>query len=165
MCWLTLMNQTCANTGNMILWYICYGCECNCVQLGSSHFNTNCRNKIFLQFTGDIFRFDFSRIDLVRCCYNAVQYNMSFHTTLKWLKLNINLHLNSQMATHSLTSPVKYGVSIVSILEKIDCIGHNSTAECFDTNCNNCTYQIMIKLVLVPVMVWCHCQTASHSLP
>ena len=37
-----------------------------------------------------------AKYGIVECCYNAVQYNMILHTTLQWLKSNINQNLNPQ---------------------------------------------------------------------
>ena len=56
----------------------------------------------------------------VECLYNAVQYNMVFHSPLNWPTQNINQTLDSQKTLHSSPSRASYGVSIVNILEKID---------------------------------------------
>ena len=42
------------------------------------------------------------------------------HTSLQWLRQNINQGLHSQKTLHSSPSQVSYGVSIVSILEKTE---------------------------------------------
>ena len=56
----------------------------------------------------------------VECRYNAIQYNMIFHTPLHWLTQNINQALHSQKTLHISPSWASYGVSIVMIWEKID---------------------------------------------
>ena len=55
----------------------------------------------------------------VECHYNAVQYNMVFHSPLHWPTQNINQTLDSQKTLHSSPSRASYGVSIVNILEKL----------------------------------------------
>ena len=56
----------------------------------------------------------------VMCRYNAVQYNVKFHTPLHWITQNINQSLDSQKTLHVSPSCASYGVSIVKIWEKID---------------------------------------------
>ena len=36
----------------------------------------------------------------VKCCYNAVQYNTIIHTSLQWLRQNINQGSLSQKTPH-----------------------------------------------------------------
>ena len=56
------------------------------------------------------------------CHYNMVQYNMIFHMAYQSPRQNINLSFNSQKKTQYLTFAMSYGVSIVEIFEKIDCL-------------------------------------------
>ena len=51
--------------------------------------------------------------DTVECCYNMVQYNMILHTSLQWLRQNINRSLNSPLW-------MSYGMYFARIWEKID---------------------------------------------
>ena len=51
---------------------------------------------------------------------NMVQYNMIMHTSLLWLRQNINQGLHSQKTPHNSPSRVSYGMSIVNIFEKTD---------------------------------------------
>ena len=54
------------------------------------------------------------------CRYNTVQYNTIFHTTLRWLKQNINLRVKSQITPYNASWGASYGVYFVRIREKID---------------------------------------------
>ena len=56
----------------------------------------------------------------IECHYNAVQYNMILHTSLWWLRQNINESVNPHMTPHSSPWWASYGVSFVTNLEKID---------------------------------------------
>ena len=58
----------------------------------------------------------------VGCRVKAVQYTIIFHTALKWMKQNINQTVNSQKISHISPSRASYGMYIVRILKKIDCI-------------------------------------------
>ena len=58
----------------------------------------------------------------VVCRCNVVEQIMILHTEMQWKEQNINQILNSQMAPHSSPSQASYGVSIVRILEEIDCV-------------------------------------------
>ena len=60
-----------------------------------------------------------SVMSMVKCRCNVVQYNAIFHTALCWLKQNSFI---SQKTPHILPSWASYGVCIVKIWEKIDCI-------------------------------------------
>ena len=56
----------------------------------------------------------------VVCLYNTVQYNTILHTSVRWLRLNINESWDRQKTPHTSPSRARYGVSFVKILEKID---------------------------------------------
>ena len=56
----------------------------------------------------------------VKCCYNAVWYNMILDTSLQELRQNINHRLNPKKTPHTSPWRARYGVSFVNILEKID---------------------------------------------
>ena len=58
----------------------------------------------------------------VKCRYNAVQYNMSWHKSLQELRQNTNQRLNPQKTPHTSPSRASYAVSFVTILDKIDCV-------------------------------------------
>ena len=59
--------------------------------------------------------------------YDTAQYSI-FHSLWKWQGLNIDQSLISQKTPHSLPSRASYEVSIVSILEEIDCVVCSRTA-------------------------------------
>ena len=63
-----------------------------------------------------------SLLNTVECHYNAVQYITVLHTALQWQLQNINKASNSQQTPHSSPSQASYGVFIVRIWEKIDCV-------------------------------------------
>ena len=52
----------------------------------------------------------------------AHRYDMILHTAVQWLKQNINQSLNSQKTPHILPSGVSYGLSVVKILQKFNCV-------------------------------------------
>ena len=56
----------------------------------------------------------------VRCRYNAVQYNMTMHTSLQWARQNLNQGLQSQKTPHISASRASHGIAIVSIFKKTD---------------------------------------------
>ena len=58
----------------------------------------------------------------IECRYNVVEYIMILHTILQWQQQNINHTLNPQKASHISPSHVTYGISVVRICEKIDCV-------------------------------------------
>ena len=58
----------------------------------------------------------------MECRYDAVQYNKILHTSLQDLRQNINQRLNPQNTPHSSPVGASYGVSLVNIYGKIDCI-------------------------------------------
>ena len=51
--------------------------------------------------------------------YNAVKYNMILNTAIQWLTYNLDETLNSQQTPHTSHSQMNYGMSILSILEKV----------------------------------------------
>ena len=55
----------------------------------------------------------------VRCGYNAVQYNMVFHSPLHWLTQTTNQSLDLKNTLFVLPSRASYGVLIVKIWERI----------------------------------------------
>ena len=58
----------------------------------------------------------------VECRYNPVQFITILPLALRWQQQNVNQTSNSQQTPHNLPSWVSYGVSIVGVWEKIDCI-------------------------------------------
>ena len=52
---------------------------------------------------------------------NAVQYNFLLHAALLWLK-QITQSTHMQNTHHILRSQTSYGMSVVGILEKTDCV-------------------------------------------
>ena len=61
------------------------------------------------------------KVSIVECRYNAVNLSRCYLWHL-WQEQNLNQTLNSQQTPHSSPSWASYGVSIVSIWEKIDCV-------------------------------------------
>ena len=58
----------------------------------------------------------------VECHYNTVQFITILHPTPQWQQQKINQISNSQHTSHTLPSQASYGVSIMRILKKIDCV-------------------------------------------
>ena len=56
----------------------------------------------------------------VQCCYKAFQFFTILHTALRWPRQNVDATLNSLKTPHTAPSWVRYGVSVVRIMEKID---------------------------------------------
>ena len=56
----------------------------------------------------------------VECRYNAVKFVTILHSALQWQWQNVSQTLDSQNTPHTSPSRASYGVSFVSILEKID---------------------------------------------
>ena len=112
-----------------MMFYLCYGymlCKIVSIKSESSTMGFesilySCQiSRMVLQDEYDIFDWSFilQNISTAMCCYNAVQYNMILHTSLKERIMNMNLSLNPQKTPHNSPSQVSYGVSFVNILEK-----------------------------------------------
>ena len=64
--------------------------------------------------------FDSLLIDTIKCRYNAVQFTTLLHTALWWRSQKVVLIVESQQTPHTLTSRVRYRVSMVRMLDKMD---------------------------------------------
>ena len=89
---------------------------------------TNLRNLIAA--TGPVMLFDpcdheIGQMTLkknVECRYNMAQFITILYMALRWQQQKVNQTSNSQQTPHTSPSRASYGVSIMRIVEKIDCI-------------------------------------------
>ena len=74
----------------------------------------------FLQLNSRLVNLFHSLLDTVEYHYNAAHYNIIVHTSLPWLRQNVNQAMLSQKTHHISPSQMSYGMSVIRIWEKID---------------------------------------------